>query len=307
MNQPRVILITGASSGIGKATALKLQAQGNVVYGAARRIEKMTDLAAAGVHVLKVDVTDETTLEAAVHTIEVEQGRLDVLINNAGYGSYGAVEDVPIEEGEYQFKVNVFGVMRLTQLVLPLMRAQKRGRIINTASIGGKIYQPLSAWYMGTKHALEGMSDSLRMEVAPFGIDVIVIEPGGIKTEWAGIAEKKLIEVSNAGVYHEQALKVGAMLSLFDRFASNPGVIAKLMVRAVTDVQPKTRYHAGMAAGLSLTARKWLTDRQFDWAMNKAIDGSARLAKITRHRNRRTGSRHYRHDRAKHAPAAADK
>ncbi|ETY75374.1 oxidoreductase [Lactiplantibacillus fabifermentans] len=293
MSEPRVILITGASSGIGKATALKLQAQGNIVYGAARRIEKMTDLAAAGVHVLKLDVTDEATLVAAVKTIEVEQGRLDVLINNAGYGSYGALEDVPLAEGEYQFKVNVFGVMRLTQLVLPIMRAQQRGRIINVASIGGKIYQPLSAWYMGTKHAIEGMSDALRMEVAPFGIDVAIIEPGGIKTEWAGIAEQRLLDVSGDGAYAEQAVKIGAMLSLFDQFASNPGVIAKLMVRAVNDVKPKTRYHAGMGAGVSLTARKWLSDRQFDGLMNQTVNGAAKLARLTRRNQRRAGRRHY--------------
>lgn len=295
MAKPRVILITGASSGIGKATALKLQAQGNIVYGAARRVEKMTDLAAAGVHVLKLDVTDEATLVAAVKTIEVEQHRLDVLINNAGYGSYGALEDVPLAEGEYQFKVNVFGVMRLTQLVLPIMRAQHHGRIINVSSIGGKIYQPLSAWYMGTKHAIEGMSDALRMELAPFGIDVAIIEPGGIKTEWAGIAEKKLLEVSGETAYGKQARNVGAMLSLFDMFASNPGVIAKLMVRAVNDVKPKTRYHAGMGAGVSLTARHWLSDRQFDKLMNQATVGAAKLAHFARKDVKRAGSRHYRH------------
>lgn len=295
MAKPRVILITGASSGIGKATALKLQAQGNIVYGAARRIEKMTDLAAAGVHVLKLDVTDEKTLVAAVATIKAEQQRLDVLINNAGYGSYGALEDVPLAEGEYQFKVNVFGVMRLTQLVLPIMRAQHRGRIINVSSIGGKIYQPLSAWYMGTKHAIEGMSDALRMEVAPFGIDVSIIEPGGIKTEWAGIAEKKLLEVSGETAYHDQAVKVGAMLSLFDQFASNPGVIAKLMARAVNDVKPKSRYHAGMSSGLALNGRHWLSDRQFDKMMTLAINGAAKLAKLEHH-GQRAGKRHYQHN-----------
>jgi len=247
------------------------------------------------VHVLKIDVTDEKTLIAAVKTIQVEQQRLDVLINNAGYGSYGALEDVPLSEGEYQFKVNVFGVMRLTQLVLPIMRAQHRGRIINVSSIGGKIYQPLSAWYMGTKHAIEGMSDAIRMEVAPFGIDVSIIEPGGIKTEWAGIAEKKLLEVSGETAYHEQAVKVGAMLLLFDQFASNPGVIAKLMVRAVNDVKPKSRYHAGMGSGLSLTARKWLSDRQFDKMMTTAINGAAKLAKLEHH-GQRAGKRHYQHN-----------
>ncbi|AVK64342.1 short-chain dehydrogenase/reductase [Lactobacillus sp. CBA3606] len=293
MGKPRVILITGASSGIGKATALKLQAQGNIVYGAARRIEKMTDLAASGVHVLKLDVTEEATLVAAVKTIKTEQGRLDILINNAGYGSYGALEDVSLAEGEYQFKVNVFGVMRLIQLVLPMMRAQHAGRIINVSSIGGKIYQPLSAWYMGTKHAIEGMSDALRMEVAPFGIQVSIIEPGGIKTEWAGIAEEKLLAISGETAYAKQAVKVGAMLSLFDEFASNPGVIAKLMTRAVNDERPKTRYHAGMGAGLSLTARHWLSDRQFDRMMGQMVTGAAKLAKL-QHRGQRAGKAHYR-------------
>ncbi|VDG21047.1 short chain dehydrogenase/reductase family oxidoreductase [Lactobacillus plantarum subsp. plantarum ST-III] [Lactiplantibacillus mudanjiangensis] len=296
MTEPRVILITGASSGIGKATALKLKAQGNIVYGAARRVEKMTDLAAAGVHVLKLDVTDEQTLVVAVATIKAEQQRLDVLINNAGYGSYGALEDVPLAEGEYQFKVNVFGVMRLTQLVLPMMRAQGAGRIINVSSIGGKIYQPLSAWYMGTKHAIEGMSDALRMELAPLGIDVIMIEPGGIKTEWAGIAEQKLLAVSGETAYGKQAKEVGAMLSLFDQFASQPGVIAKLMVRAVNDDRPKTRYHAGMGAGVSLAARKWLSDRQFDYLMNQAVHGAAKLAKVMHKKTQRAGSRHYRRE-----------
>ncbi|VDG26040.1 oxidoreductase [Lactiplantibacillus mudanjiangensis] len=296
MTEPRVILITGASSGIGKATALKLKAQGNIVYGAARRVEKMTDLAAAGVHVLKLDVTDEQTLVVAVATIKAEQQRLDVLINNAGYGSYGALEDVPLAEGEYQFKVNVFGVMRLTQLVLPMMRAQGAGRIINVSSIGGKIYQPLSAWYMGTKHAIEGMSDALRMELAPLGIDVIMIEPGGIKTEWAGIAEQKLLAVSGETAYGKQAKEVGAMLSLFDQFASQPGVIAKLMVRAVNDDRPKTRYHAGMGAGVSLAARKWLSDRQFDYLMNQAVHGAAKLAKVMHKKTQRASSRHYRRE-----------
>lgn len=141
------------------------------------------------------------------------------------------------------------------------------------------------------------MSDALRMEVAPFGIDVVIVEPGGIKTEWAGIAEQKLLDVSGETAYHDQAVKVGAMLSLFDQFASNPGVIAKLMVRAVNDVKPKTRYHAGMGAGVSLTARQWLSDRQFDRVMGRAVNGAAKIAKVTHRQNRRAGSRHYQHGR----------
>lgn len=184
----KVALVTGASSGIGEATALELKRLGFVVYGGARRVERMEGLRAQGARTLALDVTDGASVSDAVATIEREAGRLDVLVNNAGYGSYGAVEDVPLEEGRKQFDVNVFGVMRLIQLLVPLMRRQGSGRILNVTSVGGKIHTPFGAWYHGTKFALEGMSDVLRIELAPFGIDVIVIEPGAIKTEWSSIA-----------------------------------------------------------------------------------------------------------------------
>ena len=146
----------------------------------------MAELATAGAALLKLDLTDDASIVAAVNAIKSEAGRIDVLVNNAGYGSYGALEDVPLSEGRRQFEVNVFGLARLCQLVLPMMRAQKSGKIVNITSIGGKIWEPLGGWYHATKFAVEGLSDCLRVEVAPFGIDVIVIEPGAIRTEWAG-------------------------------------------------------------------------------------------------------------------------
>ncbi len=146
----------------------------------ARRVDKMLHLEKDGITVFGMDVTDDESMVTGVQRIVDEQGRIDVLVNNAGYGSYGAVEDVPIEEARRQFEVNVFGLARLTQLVTPHMRAQQSGRIINISSIGGKFYEPLGAWYHATKFAVEGFSDSLRIELAPFGIDVVIIEPGPI-------------------------------------------------------------------------------------------------------------------------------
>ncbi|MGC2865801.1 oxidoreductase [Corynebacterium glutamicum] len=178
----KVALVTGASSGIGESTARKLQSLGFTVYGATRRTERLQKLASDGIHPLEMDVTDDESMKARIAKILADSGRIDVLVNNAGYGSYGAIEDVSIDEGGRQFEVNVFGAMALTRLVLPHMRKQKSGTIVNITSMGGKIYTPLGGWYHGTKFALEALSDALRLEVAQFGIDVVVIEPGGIAT-----------------------------------------------------------------------------------------------------------------------------
>ncbi|MFL6021784.1 MAG: oxidoreductase [Marmoricola sp.] len=183
-----VALVTGGSSGIGECTVTELLDAGYTVYTVARRVERMQALAAAGAHVFAMDVTDDASMVAGVERIIAEQGRIDLLVNNAGYGSYGAVEDVPIDEARRQFEVNVFGLARLTQLVTPHMREQKSGRIINISSIGGKFYEPFGAWYHATKFAVEGFSDCLRMELKPFGIKVVIIEPGPIITEWNEIA-----------------------------------------------------------------------------------------------------------------------
>ena len=179
----KVALVTGGSSGIGEATAVKLQELGYTIYAAARRVQRMEHLSTSGIRPLAMDVTDDESMQSGVKQILAEAGRIDILVNNAGYGSYGALEDVPLSEARNQFEVNVFGATRLTQLVLPSMRQQHSGTIVNVTSMGGRIYTPLGAWYHATKFALEAISDCLRIEVEPFGINVVVIEPGGINTE----------------------------------------------------------------------------------------------------------------------------
>src|ERR1700749_460585 len=180
-----VALVTGASSGMGKDFALRLIKEGYVVYGSARRADRMVDIEAAGGKVIALDVTDDASIVICVNRIIEEQGRIVVLINNAGYGQFGALEDVPMAEGRRQMETNLIGPARLIQLSLPHMRAQRYGRIFNISSIGGKLATPLGGWYHASKYALEGYSDSLRNEVARFGIDVVVIEPGEIETSGA--------------------------------------------------------------------------------------------------------------------------
>jgi len=263
MSRP-VALVTGASSGIGEATAQRLHGLDYVVYGMARRVDRMAALAELGVRTLAMDVTDDQSTSAAVEQVVAEHGRVDVLVNNAGYGSYGALEDVPLSEARYQFEVNVFGLARLTQLVLPHMRRQGSGRIINISSVGGKIYEPLGDWYHATKFAVEGLSDSLRVELRPFGVDVVIIEPGAIRTEWGAISAQKLRQASAGTAYQEQAASMAAVLESFSGLASPPTVIADTIARAVTARRPRTRYVAGRGARAIITARQVLPDRAFD-------------------------------------------
>lgn len=263
----KVVLITGASSGIGKQTALLLVRQGLVVYGAARRLDKMQALKESGVRVLQMDVTDDTSMKKGVQEILDVEKRIDVLVNNAGYGSYGALEDVPIAEAKHQFDVNIFGLARMTQLVLPHMRSQKSGRIINVSSIGGKIGEPHGVWYHATKFAVEGLSDSLRMELKQFGIDVVIIEPGAINTEWSRIARENLVKASGNSVYRSLASKHAKMLEGADKVGSEPAVIAKVIAKAIDAKNPRTRYAAGGGARLVLFARRVLSDRAFDKLM----------------------------------------
>lgn len=269
----KTALVTGASSGIGEATALKLQELGYAVYGAARRTERLQKLAGAGVRPLAIDVTDDASMQAAIARIVDETGRIDVLVNNAGYGSYGALEDVPLDEGRDQFEVNVFGAMRLIQLVLPQMRAQRSGRIVNITSMGGKLYTPLGGWYHGSKFALEALSDCLRLEVKPFGIDVVVIEPGGIQTEWGGIAAGHVEKTSGGGAYAAQAAAVASSLRSEANSTRNspPSVIANAIGKAVTARKPKTRYVAGFGARPLLFVRRHASDRVFDWIISRAV------------------------------------
>jgi short-subunit dehydrogenase len=261
-----VVLVTGASSGIGEATARRLTSLGYTVYAAARRVDRMSALAEQGIQVASLDVTDDSSMIAIVDKITAEAGRIDVLVNNAGYGSYGALEDVPIEEGRRQFEVNLFGLARLTQLVLPQMRERGDGYIVNISSMGGKIWEPLGSWYHAAKFAVEGLSDSLRAEVSGFGIKVVIIEPGNIRTEWGRIAAENLQQTSAAGPYRKLAELVGAGLRAAETMtmSSGPEVVADAVAKAVQSRRPKTRYPVGGGARFILLAEKVLPDRGFD-------------------------------------------
>ena len=260
----QVALVTGASSGMGKDFAKTLAQKGMTVYAAARRVEKMEELKSFGVIPIKMDITKDDEVKACVEQIEAENGGVDILINNAGFGMYGAMEDTPIDDARYQFEVNVFGLARLTQLVLPKMRAKRAGKIINITSIGGKIYAPLGSWYHATKHALEGWSDCLRLELKQFGIDVVIIQPGAIATEFNEVMEGQMKKHSSGGVYDELMHKLDKAQKEAGGIASPPSVITDLVVKAIESKKPKTRYAAGKYATPMLFVRKWLGDRAFD-------------------------------------------
>lgn len=265
MKTPKVILITGASSGIGRDAALLLASQGHRVYAAARRIELLMPLAEHGIVPLRMDVTDSQSMSEGVKTVLDAEGRIDVLVNNAGYGYFGAIENVSLDEARRQLEVNVFGLAELSRLVLPAMRSQRSGRIINTSSIAGKIVLPFGGWYHVSKYSVEALSDAMRMELKPFGIDVSMIEPGGIRTDWGLIAAKHLEESSVGTPYEKLALTEADMLNkaYSGRFISNPKVVAHAISRAVNSRHPKARYrigrfsHTGVAIHALLPARWW--------------------------------------------------
>ena len=264
-SQP-IALVTGASSGMGKRIAERLITDGYLVYVAARNVDKMADLTQLGAIPLRMDISKDDEIVAAAQTILEKSGRVDVLVNNAGYGLYGPVEEIGLDEARYQFEVNVFGPARLTQLLLPAMRARGAGTIINITSMGGKIYTVLGAWYHATKHALEGWSDSLRLEAEPFGIRVVVIEPGLIETGFGAAASQGILERSGTGPYAKMAQSVAASMtrSYGHGQGTNPKVIADVVGDAVRSARPKTRYAAGKYAKLMIGVRKWLGDRAFD-------------------------------------------
>ncbi len=264
----RVALVTGASSGIGKATALALADDGYIVYATARRTTEMKDIH-KNIVPFALDVTDDTSIDTCIVAIMKSQGHIDVLVNNAGYGSYGSIEEISGTEARRQFDVNVFGLARVTQKIVPLMREQSSGTIINISSIGGKIAMPFGGWYHASKYAVEALSDSLRLEVKPFGINVIIIEPGGIKTKWNNIAMDSLLDVSGAGPYSQAAKKAHNSLSVDDR-SPGPEVIGQLIVKALRSNNPRPRYHAGYLSFI-VVLRRFIPDRLFDYILTRMI------------------------------------
>ena len=265
-----VALITGASAGIGKATARLLLKHGYTVYAAARRLEAMQDLQAEGARIVQLDLTSSDSIERCVRSVLEQSGRIDVLINNAGYGSYGAVEDIPLDEARRQFEVNLFGAAALIQQVLPTMRSRRSGKIINVSSIGGKVWSLLGAWYQATKFALEGFSDCLRNEVRPFGIQVVVVEPGAIKTAGGETAVGNMLIASSQGAYRELAKQAAAVYQQSEQQrGTEPDVIARTILTALQARNPKPRYVAPASARVIVFLRWLLTDQAFDSLMQR--------------------------------------
>ncbi|EPM7411427.1 TPA: oxidoreductase [Klebsiella variicola subsp. variicola] len=262
----KTALVTGASSGMGKAIARRLIQDGYQVYVAARNVEKMTDLVSLGAHPLRMDISVDEEIVRGVDTILAETGGVDVLVNNAGFGLYGPVEEIDIDEARYQFEVNLFGAARLTQLLLPAMRTRRSGHIINITSMGGKMYSLLGAWYHATKHALEGWSDCLRLEVAQFGIKVVIVEPGVIETGFGDAASESIVRRSASGPYGHLVKMVAMSIkkTYGQGTGSAPEVIADVVSRAVYSSNPRTRYAAGKFAKMLIRMRVWLGDRMFD-------------------------------------------
>ncbi|GII75163.1 short-chain dehydrogenase/reductase [Sphaerisporangium rufum] len=265
--EPRICLVTGASSGIGSATALELLGAGHTVYGAARRVARMEGLRRAGGHPLAMDITDPGDVERVVRTVLDAHGRLDVLVNNAGAGLRGAIEDVPVDEARRLFEVNLFGLAELTRAVLPHMRERRSGLIVNISSIGGEVSLPLAAWYYASKHALEGYSDSLRQEVRRFGVNVVVIQPGLVRTEFDDGMSERLRAVSGQGAYRDVAeaqARAGERIYAPGGKVSDPRVVARTVLRALGASSPRPRYAVGYLARPLLLLDRLLPAGLFD-------------------------------------------
>jgi short-subunit dehydrogenase len=289
------VLITGCSSGIGRAAAISLHDAGLTVYATARRVDSMADLASRGIHTLALDVTDEASMTEAVAAVETAAGAVAVLVNNAGYGLYGPVEQLPMDEIRRQFETNFFGLVRLTQLVLPGMRSRGKGRILNVSSMGGRITLPGGAFYHASKYAVEALSDALRMEVAQFGIDVVLIEPGPVKTPWNDIAAASLSSAAPGAAegpdgdgpgggadsgngsaadaggdpYAAYKTAVGASFGrtqagLLGRFGSTSEDVAKVITQAVTARRPRARYLINPVAKSLVAMNRVLPARTYD-------------------------------------------
>jgi NAD(P)-dependent dehydrogenase (short-subunit alcohol dehydrogenase family) len=267
------VLVTGCSSGIGRATALHLAARGHTVYASARRPDSIADLERQGCKLLSLDVTDETSRVEAVRAIEAEHGAVGVLVNNAGYSQSGAIETVPIDEVRRQFETNVFGLVRMCQLVLPAMREQRWGRIVNLSSMGANFTFPGGGFYHATKYAVEAISDALRFEVKGFGVDVVIVQPGLITTSFGEAAATAVGHAEDEGPYTSFNARVAQ--STRDIYVKGPArhlgggpeTVAKTIERAITAESPKIRYRVTPSARLLIGQRALLTDRMWDRLM----------------------------------------
>jgi NAD(P)-dependent dehydrogenase (short-subunit alcohol dehydrogenase family) len=265
------VLITGCSTGIGRATAERLAKNGHTVYASARRLDSISDLEAHGCRLLELDVTDEASMAAAVKAVEDAEGAVGVLVNNAGYSQSGAVESIPMDAVRKQFETNVFGLIRMCQLVLPGMRAQRWGRIVNLSSMGGRLVFPGGGYYHATKFAVEALSDALRFEVKGFGIDVVLIEPGLIKTEFGNAAVSTLAEPEADGPYAHFNHSVGATVGGayegggMARLGAGPEAVAKAIEKAIR--RPRSRVPVTASARIMIGLRRVMPDGMWDRSM----------------------------------------
>jgi NAD(P)-dependent dehydrogenase (short-subunit alcohol dehydrogenase family) len=268
----KAVLITGCSTGIGRATAEHLAAKGHTVYATARKLESIADLEQKGCKTLPLDVTSEESMRAAVETVEQAEGAVGALVNNAGYSQSGAIETVPLDSVRAQFETNVFGLIRMCQLVLPNMRERGYGRIVNISSMGGRLTFPGGGIYHATKYAVEAISDVLRFEVQAFGVDVVLVEPGLIKTHFADTAVETVGEPESDGVYAKFNTAVArqtadAYEGPLSRLGGGPETVARVIEKAIVKRRPRTRYLVTPSARLALSQRRLVTDRMWDRMM----------------------------------------
>ena len=269
----RPVLITGCSTGIGRATAERLASRGHTVYATARRLDAMAGLEATGCRLLALDVTDEDSMRAAVAAVEDAEGAVGALVNNAGYSQSGPVEEVPMEDVRRQFETNVFGLVRMCQLVLPGMREARSGRIVNVSSMGANFTFPGGGFYHASKYAVEAISDALRFEVKGFGIGVTVIQPGLIRTEFGATAVAELDDATaEDGPYGEFNAKLAAATKgVYDgpvsKLGGGPETVAKAIEKAITAGRAPIRDRVTASAHLLITQRKLMTDRMWDRLM----------------------------------------
>lgn len=271
--QRQVILLTGCSSGIGRAAAVEAARRGHRVFATARRREDIADLTAKGIETAVIDVTDPDSIGETVKAVLAEAGRIDALVNNAGYGQYGAVEDVSADEWRAQFEVNVFGAVAVLRAVLPSMRASRGGTVVNVSSLGGKITVPFASAYCAAKQALEAISDALRVELAPWGIRVVVIEPGPVETRFGDRTRQATARIlATPGPYsrfYENAER--ASQKEFQRGRRRPDVVARVILDAVESKRPKTRYRVGPLARVLLPLKRLTSDRFLDGRMKRML------------------------------------
>ena len=269
----QVVLVTGCSSGIGRATAVEAAERGHQVFASARRLEDVADLASLAIDTLALDVTDEASVAEGVAAVLGKAGRIDALVNNAGYGQYGAIEDVSLPEWRRQFEVNVFGALAVLQAVLPAMREARRGTIVNVSSVAGKVTIPFAGPYCASKHALEAISDALRVEVAPWKIRVVVVEPGPIATRFGERTREATARILTApGPYSSfYANAERASEKEFQRGKRGPEVVARVIVRAIESRHPRTRYRVAPLAKILVPLKGLASDRFLDRRMKRAL------------------------------------